>query len=64
MSVRKPNIPGVPKPGEDRRRFDAAVKENLETITGKRGEKIDLLNADASLDDVIAKVNEIVALLQ
>ena len=34
--VRKPGIPPVPKVGEDRTRFDAAVKEALEIIMGRR----------------------------
>ena len=32
----KPAIPPVPKPGEDRTRFDRAMKESLEIIMGRR----------------------------
>lgn len=57
-------IPPVPKPGDRRDGFDQAVRENLEIITGRRGEKLQALATTASLDDVIAKVNEIIARLQ
>lgn len=57
-------IPQTPKPGERRDGFDQAVKENLEIITGRRGEKIQPLESTASTSDVIAKVNEIIARLQ
>lgn len=37
MTVRsKPAIPPVPKPGEDRTRFDTAIKECMEIIIGRR----------------------------
>lgn len=35
-AARKPAIPPVPKPGEDRTRFDTAIKEALEIIMGRR----------------------------
>lgn len=57
-------IPPSPKPGDRREGFDQAVKENIEIITGRRGEKIRALPDTASLADVISKVNEIVARLQ
>lgn len=60
----KPAIPSAPKPGDRRERFDQAVRENLEIITGRRGEKIKPLADGASLADVVAKVNEIIARLQ
>jgi hypothetical protein len=40
------------------------VKESLEIIMGRRGGKIDPLPANASIDDVIAKINEILDRLQ
>ena len=64
MSVNKPAIPQAPKPGYERQRFDNSLKETIEIITGARGEKIAPLNANASLSDVIAKVNEILGVLQ
>lgn len=40
--MKKPGIPPVPKPHEDRARFDAAVKEAIESIMGRRGTPIAL----------------------
>jgi hypothetical protein len=58
-------IPPVPNANSPRDSFDAAVKENLEVITGRRGEKIAPLNAStATLADVVAKVNEILNRIQ
>lgn len=62
--MKKPGIPSVPKPGENRERFDGAVKENIETLTGARGTRIRKLPSDAGLEDVIEKLNEILTLLQ
>jgi hypothetical protein len=65
MADKKPAIPPVPKPGEDRARFDRAVKENIETITGRRLQAIQSLNLDtATAADCAAKINEILARLQ
>lgn len=55
--MKKPGIPAVPKPGENRERFDKAIKETLETLTGARGTRINKLHADAGLADVIATIN-------
>jgi len=44
--------------------FNVAVKENLEQIMGQRGGKVKPLPTTATLDDVIAKVNELVERLQ
>lgn len=62
--MRKPSIPQVPRPTQPRQGFDAAVKETLETITGQRAGRIERLASDASLADVVAKVNEIIDRLQ
>lgn len=62
--MRKPAIPQVPRPEQPRTGFDQSVKETLEIITGRRGGPVQPLPADASLADVINKVNEIVARLQ
>ena len=61
--MKKPAIPAIPK-GNDRSRFDQSIKENIEAITGIRGDKILALDANASLSDVIAKVNQIIEVLQ
>jgi hypothetical protein len=62
----KPVIPAVPSSAgaQGRALFDASVKETLEVITGARVGKITALPSGATLADVIAKVNEIVARLQ
>lgn len=63
--MKKPGIPPVPRaPDKARMDFDRATKERLEIICGERGEKIAAISADASMGDVIAKINEIVAALQ
>lgn len=62
--MKKPGIPDVPKPGESRERFDGAVKQTLETLTGARGTRIKKLASDAALADVISKINEILDVLQ
>lgn len=62
--MKKPGIPDVPKPGESRERFDGAVKQTLETLTGARGTRIRKLPSDAGLEDVIAKINEMLDLQQ
>lgn len=60
----KRSIPQVPKPGEPRDRFDQALKENIEVITGQRVDKIKQLPSTASTDEIIAKINELIARLQ
>lgn len=62
--MKKRGIPQVPRSGQPRDGFDQALKENLEVIMGQRGGRIDPLPPDASLADVVAKVNEIIARLQ
>lgn len=60
MSGKKPALPDVPKFGQDRQHFDSRLKELLEVLTGRRGGKIAKLDADASLSDVIVKINEMI----
>lgn len=58
-------IPNVPvRSPEQRMHFDRAVKHNLEQIAGLRDGSISSLASDASLADVIAKVNQIIEQLQ
>lgn len=61
--VKKPAIPKEPTDPR-RARFDSALKENIEIINGLRGNKLTLLDANASLSDVIAKINEVIYLIQ
>jgi hypothetical protein len=62
--MKKPAIPQVPRAEQPRTGFDQAVKENLEVITGRRGGSVQPLPADASLADVIQRLNELIARLQ
>lgn len=62
--VKKPGIPSIPRNDPARISFDKAVKERLEIIGGDRGDIIQPLSLDASLPQAIAKLNEIIALLQ
>lgn len=57
--MKKQGIPS--KPNDD---FSKAVRERLEGYSGERGTKMKLLNKDASLSDVINKMNELIQLLQ
>ena len=59
----KKAIPKVPIINPQQVRFDTAMKENLEVLLGMRGGKIEKLKQGASLDEVVAKVNEILSLL-
>jgi len=61
----KPTIP-KPPPSDSKQRadFDSAVKETLDVITGRRGGRVKRLNVGASTDEVIAKINELIDLLQ
>lgn len=62
--MKKPAIPQVPRGNQPREGFDQAVKEILEAMTGRRGNPVQPLPADASLADVVAKVNELIARVQ
>jgi len=57
-----PQAPVDPKRGG----FDTAVKEILEQITGQRGaaNRLEKLAGDATLDDVIKKINQIIDVIQ
>lgn len=62
--MKKRAIPQVPKPEQSRQSFDVAMKENIEVITGRRGDRVALLASTASTAEIIAKINELVNLLQ
>lgn len=66
MSTKKRSIPQIPPDASlGRKVFDTAVKETLEVITGRReNTRISKLPADASMADLVAKVNQIIDLLQ
>lgn len=63
--MKKPSIPQVPRSDSAQRTlFDSAVKESIEVITGKRGGSVKPLEPDATLAEVVARFNELVARLQ
>lgn len=63
--MKKPGIPGIPKPGDQRNKFDAALKECAESIMGRRGTKIALLDTTtATAADCAEKINEILRVIQ
>lgn len=53
--------PAIPKA---QTKFEQAIKERLEIISGERTEKIKALAPSASLPDVISKINEIIEAIQ
>jgi len=64
--IKKPALPDTPKANatfEQRFQFESGVKETLEILTGRRSGKITQLSTDATLADVIIKINEIIARL-
>lgn len=62
--MKKPAIPPVPRLADTRERFDSALKERLEIIGGDRGGKLSKLPVDADLPTVVAKINELIEVLQ
>ncbi|WP_275272287.1 MULTISPECIES: hypothetical protein [Limnobacter] len=62
--MKKRAIPQVPKPEQSRQSFDVAVKESLEVIMGRRDSRISTLPSTATNAEIIAKVNELILLLQ
>lgn len=62
----KAAIPSVLTGKPDLDRALSAVKQNLDAITGqaRNTTKIELLPSDATLEQVIQRVNEIIARLQ
>lgn len=58
-------IPSIPLVDDiPTRMYMIAVKENIEVLNGVRGGRIDKLPASATMDEVIAKINEIIGRLQ
>lgn len=63
--LKKPGIPSTPAGKEDRSRFDAAMRECVESIMGRNTTRIKPLDtATATLADCVAKINELVYMLQ
>lgn len=61
MRTAKPAIPSVPKEGDDRRKFDTAVKECLEILMSRRVPEIKLLE---TTDTTSLKLNELLNRIQ
>jgi hypothetical protein len=61
--MKKPAIPaiGISTPQRD---ILEPMKESIEILTGQRGEKLRLLSEDATLPEVIARLNKVIRLLQ
>lgn len=65
--MRKPSIPPVPKKGDDRARFDGAVKESLEIVMARRKGATPIVALDpatATAADCARTLNEIIERLQ
>lgn len=61
--MKKPSIPAVNVQDQRIASLLRPMKENLEILTGTRGGLLAELPADASLSDVISRVNAIIARL-
>lgn len=61
--MKKPGIPAVPNTVPGLYNVISTLKENVEIMSGVRGGPVSPLPTTASLTDVIAKVNEIIAKL-
>lgn len=58
--MKKPSIPSIPGKDKEMASVLRPIKENIESITGVFGGKMSGLNQDATLPDVINKINEII----
>jgi hypothetical protein len=61
--MKKPAIPAVPF-GTQQYEYLTAVKQNIDMLSGKVGGKISTLGGQATLGDVINKLNEVIDKLQ
>lgn len=63
--AKKPGIPKVPTPGDNRTHFDSSIKESLEILMGRRATPITELDpSTATAGDCAKKINEILGRLQ
>jgi hypothetical protein len=58
--VKKPAIPSITAGADNTDRVLRALKENVELINGTRTGTLDQLGSNASVDDIVNKINEIV----
>lgn len=61
--MKKPSIPSVNVADQRVASLLRPMKENIESITGARGGPLVQLPSDATLDDVISKINAIIVRL-
>jgi len=54
----------IPSPNTRQLEFNTAVKERLEVLSGDRGQTISKLPTGATLEQITAKINELLGLLQ
>jgi hypothetical protein len=59
--MKKPAIPAISLSDQQVAAILRPMKENIESITGLRGAKLDALPSNASLSDVITKLNQVIA---
>jgi hypothetical protein len=45
-------------------RFAQSMKETVEILTGRRGDKVVALKSTATTAEIVAKINELILLLQ
>ena len=67
--MKKPSIPAPPnviRDGHNPRLIEhlGALQTNVEIITGRRGGKVDYLRTNATLEETIDKINELLERLQ
>jgi hypothetical protein len=60
----KAGLPAIQSLPKELHAFLAPVYENLEILTGVRVAPIEALPENATLEEVVAKINEIIARLQ
>jgi len=58
--IRKPAIPAVVVPDRRLSTLLNPMKQNIEILTGVRGGKIQYLEETATVDEAVAKINEII----
>jgi hypothetical protein len=61
--VSGPALPDVPPTEPPLHQFLLNVKENIELLTGRRGDTLTELDSSATLDDVIEALNQVIARL-
>lgn len=63
--MKRPAIPDVPTTfAGNQRDFLQRVKENIETMSGRRGGRISALPATATDAEIVKKINDIINVLQ